>query len=265
MGVNVDVGGCLQQGLIGAFGSVPGTLCAHPLDVLKIRLQTTTGISQWQAARLIFEKDGARGFYRGLLPGLEQRFIARGPMFLVSELCTQSLEHHTPLNNLEARGLGSCVSGYSVGFMQALPEYRKKLLSQGVLRPSEARWSRLWRTASSCGLLRTGLFRRFHAAATCSAVFDATFFVTRDLMSKYAIAPPLAYGCAAILAVAVAYPSDTATARMLVKPPSEPIMKFRHYLSLDSRAFRGFSARGGEFFISFAVTGMVASLLQTSP
>jgi hypothetical protein len=28
---------CLRQGCIGALGAIPGTMCAHPMDVLKIR------------------------------------------------------------------------------------------------------------------------------------------------------------------------------------------------------------------------------------
>ena len=74
----------LQQGAIGALGSLPGTVCAHPLDVLKIRSQTT-GERPLLAARRIHGNCGWRGFYRGLLPALEQRLLSRGPMFLVSE------------------------------------------------------------------------------------------------------------------------------------------------------------------------------------
>ena len=38
---------------------------------------------------------------------------------------------------------------------QGLAEYRKKLLSQGVLRPEEARWGSLIRRAHGAGLLYT--------------------------------------------------------------------------------------------------------------
>ena len=37
----IDVVACLRMGATGALGAVPGTVCAHPFDVLKIRMQTT--------------------------------------------------------------------------------------------------------------------------------------------------------------------------------------------------------------------------------
>ena len=33
----LDAIACLRQGSIGALGAIPGTMCAHPMDVLKIR------------------------------------------------------------------------------------------------------------------------------------------------------------------------------------------------------------------------------------
>eukprot|EP00930_Biecheleria_cincta_P008153 TRINITY_DN109532_c0_g1_i1.p1 TRINITY_DN109532_c0_g1~~TRINITY_DN109532_c0_g1_i1.p1 ORF type:complete len:263 (-),score=24.77 TRINITY_DN109532_c0_g1_i1:56-844(-) len=261
--MGIDVAACFHQGAIGAIGSVPGTICAHPFDVLKIHMQTTDRGTHMQAARLILTKRGVPGFYRGLFPALEQRFVARGPMFLVSEVCTQTLELYTPLHDLQARGVGSCMSGYIVGFLQAVPEYRKKLLSQGVTTVAETRWFSLWNSARTAGLLRTGLHRRLHAAAMCCAVFDSTFFFMRDvLMARDGFAPPIAYGCAAATAVIVAYPLDTAVSKMLVVPPSKPVLPFRHNLSMNRAAFRGIPARGAEFFVSYAATGLIAMYMQ---
>ena len=36
-GGGLDAIKCLRQGSIGALGAIPGTMCAHPMDVLKIR------------------------------------------------------------------------------------------------------------------------------------------------------------------------------------------------------------------------------------
>ena len=37
----LDAIACLRQGSIGALGAIPGTMCAHPMDVLKIRYVIT--------------------------------------------------------------------------------------------------------------------------------------------------------------------------------------------------------------------------------
>ncbi|CAJ1348208.1 unnamed protein product [Effrenium voratum] len=259
----MDTRSSLQQGAVGAIGSLPGTICAHPLDVVKIRLQTTDCGSHLTAARSIFYSKGLFGFYQGLMPALEQRFLSRGPMFLVSEVCTQQVSKHLACNELQARACGSSLSGYLVGFLQGLPEYRKKLLSQGVVTASDARWGRLCQEAYGAGLWRTGLLRRMHAAALCCSAFDGTFFCTRDLLLRH-FSHPLAYGLAAAAAVLVAYPIDTAVSRMMIVPPRQPVARLRHYIFPDARAFRGLPARAGEFFISYAVTGTVEMLFLAS-
>eukprot|EP00913_Durusdinium_trenchii_P033422 g31290.t1 len=121
-------------------------------------------------------------------------------MFLVSEVSTQVVAERVPCTELQAR----CLQGVS--------EYRKKLLSQGVVLASEAGWGNICSQAWGAGLLRKGLLRRMHAAALCCSVFDSTFFCTRDFLTTY-LAPPLAYGMAAATAVVVAYPLDTAVSR----------------------------------------------------
>ena len=39
----IDVAECLRRGAIGALGAIPGTLAAHPIDLVKIRIQTGAG------------------------------------------------------------------------------------------------------------------------------------------------------------------------------------------------------------------------------
>ena len=90
----MDAHECLRRGAIGAVGAVPGTVLAHPFDVLKIRMQTSpaTAPSVALAARGVFASHGLRGFYRGLAAGVQQKVLTRGPMFLASEACTQLCE-----------------------------------------------------------------------------------------------------------------------------------------------------------------------------
>lgn len=152
----LDVKACLRQGAIGALGAVPGTLCAHPMDVIKIRMQITGAGSYREAlSQITGNGNGMKGFYRGLIPAIEQRMVARGPMFLVSELYTQNVEKYagltvihsctlgcseTGVQGVKARFVGSVGSGYTVGFLAGLAEYRKKMLSQGIITAKEARY-----------------------------------------------------------------------------------------------------------------------------
>ena len=88
---------------------------------------------------------------------------------------------------------------------------------------------------------------------------------------------PASYGCAAAMAVCCGFLADTTVARMLVIPPTKPVLPFSQsfwnliYHTADttgagiSRAmkgarvgFRGLPARVVEFSISYTVTGFVS-------
>lgn len=273
----LDVNACLRQGAIGALGAVPGTLCAHPMDVIKIRMQITGAGSYREAlSQITGNGNGMKGFYRGLIPAIEQRMVARGPMFLVSELYTQNVEKYAGLTGVKARFVGSVGSGYTVGFLAGLAEYRKKMLSQGIITAKEARWGNIIKTARASGH-GGALLQRLHAAGLCAAVFDSIFFSTEHVLEKdYGFSAPAAYGCAAAAAVVCGFVPDTTVARMLVVPPSKPVKGFFSSLwrvvyhsdtngSGVGRAlrgvrigFRGLPARVVEFSISYTVTGFVS-------
>jgi hypothetical protein len=149
-----------------------------PIPLLRtiiIRMQTTSSggyrsaFSHITSPSVAGGSGGVFGFYRGLVPAVEQRIVARGPMFLVSELFTQGVENNTSLSGTSARWTGS--------------EYRKKLLSQSVITAKEARWGTLVKSAMHAGE-GTSLIRRLHAAGTCAAVYDSTFFTTQEYLSK---------------------------------------------------------------------------------
>jgi hypothetical protein len=249
------------------------------MDVLKIRMQTTSSGSYRSAVQHIMQASGTTtaargsvlGFYRGLTPAIEQRIVARGPMFLVSELFTQCVEDQTPLKGTEARWAGSIASGYVVGVLAGLAEYRKKLLSQSVITGKEARWGNLVRTAFRAGE-GGSLARRLHAAGACASVYDSTFFGTQDALARSQWSAPASFGAAAVCATIAAFAFDTGVARMMVVAPGEGV---RGLLSVVSgiategnngkwslagakRLYRGLPARSVEFAISYVVTGAVS-------
>jgi hypothetical protein len=239
-------------------------------------MQTTSAGSYRSAMQHIMSPSvaggsgGILGFYRGLVPAIEQRIVARGPMFLVSELFTQGVENNTSLTGTSARWSGSIASGYVVGVLAGLAEYRKKLLSQSVITAKEARWGNLIRSATNAGQ-GVSLVRRLHAAGTCAAVYDSTFFGVQDHLSvteKWSA--PASFGAAAVAATCAAFSFDTGVARMMVIAPAEKVqglMRVVKGIATEGdgwsakglmRLYRGLPARSVEFAISYVVTGLVS-------
>ena len=264
----MDVEACLRMGLTGALGALPGTCAAHPMDVLKISLQTapasSSGPSYSTAARSIH---AASGWYRGLRPALEQRATARFPMFFLSELYTQLVERHTGLSGTEARGVGSVGSGYTTGVLASLAEYRKKLLAVQACTVEEASILRIVGTARATGHVPS-LLRRAHAAGACSAAYDGAFFSTQHHLAHergWAAAP--SYGAAAAAAVLGSFFFDTCVARMMVVPPGQRVAGLLETAASIIRSggvaagFRGVGARVCEFGISYTVTGAMSVLV----
>eukprot|EP00466_Bigelowiella_natans_P002607 jgi/Bigna1/84393/fgenesh1_pg.133_\ len=136
----IDIQQCLKKGLVGAIGVIPGTVAAHPFDVIKIRMQTSKDSLRMAMGTISKTTGGFKGFYRGLSSAVQQKMITCGPMFLISEICTQGMQL-AGMKRAEACFAGSAVSGYSTGFVAALSEYRKVLLSQNVKVPGGGTWT----------------------------------------------------------------------------------------------------------------------------
>lgn len=64
----------------GGFGGICAVLTGHPFDLVKVRLQTGVYQSTAECLKGTLAKDGAIGFYRGVLPPL----LGVTPMFAVS-------------------------------------------------------------------------------------------------------------------------------------------------------------------------------------
>eukprot|EP00397_Hematodinium_sp_SG-2012_P025121 GEMP01026218.1.p1 GENE.GEMP01026218.1~~GEMP01026218.1.p1 ORF type:complete len:269 (+),score=44.45 GEMP01026218.1:163-969(+) len=261
--MDLDYSACLRRGAIGGIGSLPGTLCSHPFDVLKIRMQVS-GDSLRNAIAHICRPSGIRGFYRGVVPALEQRLVTRGPMFLVSELYTQILLNHTSMARTEATFVGSAGSGFTTGALASLAEYRKKLLSQNAVSAHDARWDRLIISAKQSGNL-SSMYRRMRGAGICSAVYDSTFFGTEHfLQHEVGLLPFMSYSLAAATAVVTAFAIDSAVAGMMVIPPNQPckpiLSTTQDLLGKGvTRTYRGLIARMMEFACNYAVVGFLST------
>ena len=97
---DIDIAECLRRGAIGVVGAIPGTLAAHPCDVVKMR-QQVSGLGLAGTLRGIGSISHA---YGGVTAGVGQKIITRGPMFLISEFCTQSAQRALALSRDNNRG-----------------------------------------------------------------------------------------------------------------------------------------------------------------
>ena len=69
----IDVYECLRRGAVGAVGAVPGTLAAHPCDVIKMKQQIGGG-SLLTTLRGV---NGVGALYGGLSAGVLQKITTR--------------------------------------------------------------------------------------------------------------------------------------------------------------------------------------------
>lgn len=244
--MNIDVAECLRRGAVGAVGAVPGTLAAHPCDVIKIR-QQISGLTFMQTIQKL---DSASSLYGGVRAGVLQKIATRGPMFLASELSTQGVQQFTGMERTRALFVGSAMSGYCTGFFAAGFEWSK--VQGGMLASA---------SLSSTVSARRRLLVR-HGAGLRNGVFDATFFGSEyAARQQWGCSPALSYGAAAALAVTLDFPLDVAVKQMMAAPPHEvpargplgatvALLRERRL-----RIFAGLGAKACEFAMSYSVTG----------
>jgi hypothetical protein len=223
----MDVQACLKQGAIGALGAIPGTMLAHPFDVLKIRMQTGGASALGLAYTSATASVGVRGLYQGLLGGLQQKVLTRGPMFLASEAGTQLCEVQLGLSRTPAVFLGSLGSGYVTGSLAALAEWRKVLgATASAGAQQKAHGPRvLLQQASNAGQLRS-VGRRLHGAGVRNAIFDGVFFGTSSTLRQwpgFSDSPAVCYASAASAAVVLDYAVDVSVKRNMAVGPTRAV------------------------------------------
>ena len=286
MSLEINLQECMHKGLVGAIGAIPGTVCAHPFDVVKIRMQTSRtsdpfcgGIRKAiKAVAAGLERPGTPGalqasqFFRGLAPAMQQKVITRAPMFLLAELCTQAYQT-AGLSRTQACFVGCFCSGFITGSAAALPEYRKVLQSQCVCGEGTSTVQAVMRAAVASGQTRSILIR-MRSAGLRNAIFDSIFFGAQHTLSSHLASGP-SYACAAALAVTLDYSVDVVVKRMMVVPPQQalrPLMQswlqlFRGHASVFhacASIHAGLSAKAVEFSVSYFITGTVGVSVAAS-
>ena len=250
----IDYEECLTKGAIGAAGAIPGTIFAHPADVVKIRMQTTVSVAsgkprisdsflsltrgnniKWYGERRtprVLVRDAFRSMqplFRGILPAIQQKVTTRGSMFLAAELAVESVQKYTSVSHTQSYFFGALLSGYATGSAAGVFEYGKVLRSQNVTIPSSNNHQTASRQSTGWLFLRNilssrqglhGLLRRCHGAGVRNAIFDSCFFGTQHLLSEHTgFGTGFTYAIAAAVAMVVDYPVDVTVKRMMMIPP----------------------------------------------
>ena len=252
----IDIAECLRRGAVGAVGAVPGTLAAHPCDVVKMRQQVTGNSLPSTLASM--GGGGVRAFYGGVGAGVAQKITTRGPMFLASEFCTQQVQHGLGIERDRAVFVGSAMSGYVTGFLAAGFEWAK--VQGGVGKAATGAHAAGGGGAAALSARRLTVR---HGAGLRNAIFDATFFgCEHTARHHWGWTPALSYGAAAALAVTLDFPLDAAVKQSMAAAPHAPVERggplgatWRLLRARGLGAFAGLSAKACEFAISYAVTG----------
>ena len=249
---DIDVLECLRRGAVGACGAIPGTLAAHPFDVIKMR-QQVGGMTTLGAIRSL---DGVSAAYGGVIAGVGQKIATRGPMFLISEMFTQQAQRSFSLSRDTALFIGSAGSGYCTGALAAAFEWIK------VQRGTAAK-------AAGAANYRRRLCI-MHGAGLRNGVFDSCFFgIEHQARHRLGLPPTLSYALAAAAAVTLDFPLDVAVKRLMAapateSPPAGGALRLMAHLLRERRllVFAGLGAKACEFALSYGVTGFASTYVQ---
>jgi len=296
--MTIDWQECFQKGCIGAFGAIPGTVAAHPLDLTKIRLQlstmttttTTTATSATSTPHSSFHffRAAAQQTWQnptaGLGSAVQQKVLTRGPMFLASAACTQLIQDHAPTtwSRTVSVTAGSWVSGFLTGCIASPAEWAK--VQQGIMQQQQQQQSKQQQSALRLvsSSIRHGntlsLLRRIRGAGLRNGIFDATFFGTEHSLQQlggtgtgttgWPQSQSVRFALAAVAAVIVDYPVDAAVKRSMAVGSHQvvaygPLQATYRFVVHDcqlslTRVYRGLSCKGLEFAVSYFCTGAVA-------
>lgn len=263
---------CARDGAIGGVGAIPGTLCAHSCDVIKMRQQLTgekcakaircvysgIGISESSATRSRATKASSSSslanFFAGAVPAVQQKVATRSTMFLASSASVQFFEHQLDFAPTSAAFVGSATSGYVTGSIASPWEWQKVLVSQRVESRAAGKGMMMLlavakRSHGSFGGMAC-VRRRMHAAGVRNAIFDSTFFGVKRILEDWSaknnntrtnehsiLSTGFAYGIAAVTAVAMDYAVDVSVKRTYAIGPEGPVPSLgviRHTLHIVS-------------------------------
>ncbi|EYB95127.1 hypothetical protein Y032_0163g3468 [Ancylostoma ceylanicum] len=250
----------------GCLGGAAGVLAGHPLDTIKVRLQTQNSASKlyrgtWHCFKMIIQKEGVHGLYKGLSSPLASLTAINAIVFGVhGSVCR---EFSQP-DSLRAHFFAGCAAGMMQSII-ATPSERLKLLIQIQTDSAHSRYQSPLHAARSL-VARQGLgtlSRGFWATLVRDCPAFGIYFASYEWMSRSmskdgkmeSLTGPqllLAGGAAGMLSWLFNYPSD------VVKTRFQANDSYRNYWHCIQSTYR----EGG---LRMFYTGLGSTLLRAFP
>jgi solute carrier family 25 carnitine/acylcarnitine transporter 20/29 len=110
--------------LAGCFGGAAGVLAGHPLDTVKVRLQTQNHLYRgtWHCFTTIIRKEHFKGLYKGVSSPLASLTLVNAIVFGVHGNVVKQMKNETAIST---HFLAGCCAGAAQGFIAAPTELLK--------------------------------------------------------------------------------------------------------------------------------------------
>ena len=182
--------------------------------------------------------------------------------------------HETILSRLHSNSVNKIafVTAFATRSLASVSEWGKVLRATSPSTTSFPLRSHVSPTTFT--LIRTSLsshprslLHRMHGAGTRNAVFDGTFFtLSRHFEVNKGWSKGACYAISASIAVVIDYAIDVVVKRAMSVPPGGRVQgvfkEVRNAVRRDGlQVYRGVGAKSMEFAVSYAATGLVASVL----
>ncbi|CAI4231326.1 unnamed protein product [Auanema sp. JU1783] len=251
----------------GCFGGAAGVLAGHPLDTVKVRLQTQPQGSAaiyrgtWHCFRTIIHKEGFQGLFKGLSSPLASLAAINAIVFGVHRSITRKFENP---DSLRAHFFAGCAAGLAQTVIAA-PSERLKLLIQIQADSAHTVYRSPYDAARSLiqqhGLrtINRGFFMTLIRDSPAFGVYFASYEWMTKRMSKDGkmsslSAPQLLFagGAAGMISWLVTYPTD------VIKTRFQADTSYKSYMDCISHTYRDRGLRG--FYV-----GLGSTLIRAFP
>jgi solute carrier family 25 carnitine/acylcarnitine transporter 20/29 len=266
----------------GTIGGVAGIIAGHPLDTIKVRLQTECHRSKrstiLESFRSISQTEGFRGFYKGLLSPIISNAPINAIVFAVYGQASRSLlAYSSAEENATLSPLQQCLAGSMAGMFQVLfaaPSELVKIQMQVKTATSSKNYSSITcaREIMKAHGLYNGLYRGWQLTMLRDVPAFGSYFFTYDVIKSFlsnnepkqetTFTLLLAGGLAGSLSWMITQPVDVVKTLAQSQPldnQMHPMALVRHHLKLEGPKFltKGFRATVLRAFPVSAVTFLV--------
>ena len=271
----------LRDSLAGFIGASAKIMIGHPLDTIKVRMQTSPAVFNTlsQSIRLTFRKEGMYGFYRGLTPAVPGVWLYNSALFAAYGQFEVALKKNKGMHvndtlKIAEVGTAGMAAGFVAGFVVAPIE-----LLRCRLQASQQLLTSTFTPLRNCfaQIVKTngyqGLFKGLSLSLMREIPCNAFYFMVYELMIRNLPASPLtsllAGGCAGLANWALVFPIDVIKSRYTTSLSYHRIRDCWRDAITESRVsglrtvfFKGYSACMARAFAANSVTFLCVEFIH---